>query len=436
MAPSSLRRIGAIAALLLMGTLPAFAQTPAPKLDPANTAWILTASALVLFMTLPGLALFYAGLVRAKNVLSVMMHCVVIACLASVLWLVAGYSLAFDGGNGGVIGSFSKIFLTGVTRDSLNGTLPETVFFMFQMTFAIITPALMVGAYPERIRFGAVVLISALWLMLVYVPVCHWVWGEGWLMKRSVMDFAGGLVVHATAGTSALVIAAMLGPRDGFPKELRPPHNPGMAMTGAGMLWVGWFGFNGGSALTADGAAGMAITATHISAATAGLVWMAIEYLRFGRASMIGAVTGVIAGLATVTPASGFVGPMGGLILGVCGSLVCFTCVDLVKHKLKIDDSLDVFAVHGVGGILGTFLVAFLAHPALGGVGYGKDGSLSQQVVTQLIGIGATVVWSAIATVGIVMVTKALIGLRADGEAIYDGLDMSSHGERAYSLNN
>lgn len=436
MAPSSSRRIGAVAALLLAGTLPVFAQTPAPKLDPANTAWILTASALVLFMTLPGLALFYAGLVRAKNVLSVMMHCVVIACLASVLWLVAGYSLAFDGGNGGVIGSFSKMFLAGVTRDSLSGTLPETVFFMFQMTFAIITPALMVGAYPERIRFGAVVLISALWLMLVYVPVCHWVWGEGWLMKRSVMDFAGGLVVHATAGTSALVIAAMLGPRDGFPKELRPPHNPGMAMTGAGMLWVGWFGFNGGSALTADGAAGMAITATHISAATAGLVWMAIEYLRFGRASMIGAVTGVIAGLATVTPASGFVGPMGGLILGVSGSLVCFACVDLVKHRLKIDDSLDVFAVHGVGGILGTFLVAFLAHPALGGVGYGKEGSMSQQLVTQAIGIGATVIWSAIATVGIVMVTKALIGLRADGEAIYDGLDMSSHGERAYSLNN
>lgn len=432
----SLHRLAGIGVLLLAGTLPALSQTPAPKLDPANTAWILTASALVLFMTLPGLALFYAGLVRAKNVLSVMMHCVVIACLASVLWLVAGYSLAFDGGNGGVIGSFSKMFLAGVTRESLNGTLPETVFFMFQMTFAIITPALMVGAYPERIRFGAVVLISALWLMLVYVPVCHWVWGEGWLMKRSVMDFAGGLVVHATAGTSALVIAAMLGPRDGFPKELRPPHNPGMAMTGAGMLWVGWFGFNGGSALTADGAAGMAITATHISAATAGLVWMAIEYLRFGRASMIGAVTGVIAGLATVTPASGFVGPVGGLILGVCGSLVCFACVDLVKHRLKIDDSLDVFAVHGIGGILGTFLVAFLAHPALGGVGYGKDGSMSQQLVTQVIGIGATVIWSAIATVAIVLVVKAFVGLRADGEAIYDGLDMSSHGERAYSLNN
>ncbi|KAF0232260.1 MAG: ammonium transporter Amt [Beijerinckiaceae bacterium] len=433
----SVARLAAIAVpAMLLSAAPALAQSAAPKFDGANTAWILTASALVLFMTLPGLALFYAGLVRAKNVLSVMMHCVVIACLGSVLWLIAGYSLAFDGGNGGVIGSLSKMFLAGVTKDSLSGTLPEIVFFTFQMTFAIITPALMVGAYPERIRFGAVVLISALWLMLVYVPVCHWVWGEGWLMKRSVMDFAGGLVVHATAGTSALVIAAMLGPRDGFPKELRPPHNPGMAMTGAGMLWVGWYGFNGGSALTADGAAGMAIAATHISAATAGLVWMGIEYLRFGRASMIGAVTGVIAGLATVTPASGFVGPVGGLILGVCGSLVCFACVDLVKHKLKIDDSLDVFAVHGVGGILGTALVAFLAHPAMGGAGYAPGVTMGGQALTQAVGIGATVLWSAIATMVIVRVTKAMVGLRADGEAIYDGLDMSAHGERGYSLNN
>ena len=420
----------------MLSATSALAQTPTPKLDPANTAWILTASALVLFMTLPGLALFYAGLVRAKNVLSVMMHCVVIACISSLLWLVAGYSLAFDGGNGGVIGSLSKVFLIGVTKESLSGTLPETVFFMFQMTFAIITPALMVGAYPERIKFGAVVMISALWLMLVYVPVTHWVWGEGWLMKRSVMDFAGGLVVHATAGSSALVIAQMLGPRDGFPRELRPPHNPGMAMTGAGMLWVGWYGFNGGSALTADGAAGMAITVTHLSAATAGLVWMLIEYLRFGRCSMIGAVTGVIAGLATVTPASGFVGPIGGVILGVCGSLICFFAVDLVKHKLKVDDSLDVFAVHGVGGILGTLLVAFLAHPTMGGAGYASGVTMGDQFITQLIGIGATVAWSVVATIIIVKLTKALVGLRMDAEAVYEGLDMASHGERGYSLNN
>lgn len=434
-ATSPFGRLVTLCAILSAGVTPALAQSATPVLNQANTAWILTASALVLFMTVPGLALFYAGLVRAKNALSVMMHCVVIACIASVFWLAVGYSLAFNGGDGGLIGSLSKSFLFGVSKDSLVGTLPEIVFFMFQMTFAIITPALIVGAYPERIRFGAVVLISTLWLMFVYVPICHWVWGDGWLMKRGVMDFAGGLVVHATAGTSALVIAAMLGPRDGFPKELRPPHSPGMVMIGAGMLWVGWYGFNGGSALTADGSAGMAIAATHISAASAGLTWMLIEYFRFGRASMVGAVTGVIAGLATVTPASGFVGPIGGLILGISGSVICFVAVDFVKHRLKIDDSLDVFAVHGVGGILGTFLVAVLAHPVLDGSGYGKS-TMGDQLVTQIIGIGAVVAWSAIATMGIVAITKSLIGLRADPEAIHEGLDMAAHGERGYSLNN
>lgn len=414
---------------------PAFAQTPA-KFDGANTAWILTASALVLFMTMPALALFYGGLVRAKNVLSVMMHCVVIACMGSVLWFVAGYSLAFSGGEAGFLGNLDKAFLLGVTKESLTGSLPEIVFFLFQMTFAIITPALMVGAYPERITFGAVVIISALWLMLVYVPVTHWVWGDGWLMKRNVMDFAGGLTVHATAGASSLVIAMMVGPRDGFPKHLLPPHNPGMTMMGAGMLWVGWFGFNGGSALTADGSAGMAIVATHLSASIAGLVWMGLEYLRFGRSSMIGAVTGVVAGLATVTPASGFVGPLGGLILGTSGAVVCFFAVDLVKHKLKIDDSLDVFAVHGVGGILGTFLVAFLADERFGGAGYAKGVTMADQVVTQTIGIGATVAWSAAVTAVIVLIARALVGLRVDAEALYEGLDSASHGERGYSLQN
>jgi ammonium transporter, Amt family len=423
------------ATLFCASALPALAQTPA-KFDGANTAWVLTASALVLFMTMPALALFYAGLVRSRNVLSVMMHCVVIACMGSVLWLAAGYSLAFDGGNGGYIGTLSKAFLSGVTKESLTGTLPEIVFFLFQMTFAIITPALMVGAYPERIRFGAVVIISGLWLMLVYVPVTHWVWGDGWLMKRSVMDFAGGLTVHATAGASSLVIAALLGPRDGFPKQLQPPHNPGMTMMGAGMLWVGWFGFNGGSALTADGAAGMAIVATHLSAATAGLVWMLIEYLRFGRASMVGAVTGVIAGLATVTPASGFIGPIGGVILGASGALVCFVAVDIIKHKIRIDDSLDVFAVHGVGGILGTFLVAFLAHESMGGAGYAKGVTMQDQVITQAIGIGATVLWSVVMTALIVLAAKALVGLRVDAETQHEGLDSASHGERGYSLNN
>jgi Amt family ammonium transporter len=400
--------------------------------DGANTAWILTATALVLFMTLPGLALFYAGLVRAKNTLSVMMHCVAIACVVSVLWLLAGYSLSFAPGNA-LIGGLSKAGLIGVTKTSLVGTLPESVFFMFQMTFAIITPALIVGAYVERIKFGAVVLFSALWVLIVYTPVCHWVWGGGWLQQRGVMDFAGGLVVHATAGVSSLLIAAFLGPRDGFPHDLRPPHNPGMTMIGAGMLWVGWFGFNGGSALAADGSAGMAIVATHLSAATAGLVWAALEWKRFGKASMIGMVTGVVAGLATITPASGFVGPLGAVALGACGAIVCQFSVELIRHKVRIDDSLDVFAVHGVGGILGTFLVAFLASPKLGGMGYGVAKDMMGQAFIQVVGIGCVIGWSIIATIAILFVVKAVIGLRAAPEHINDGLDLTHHGERAFT---
>ena len=400
--------------------------------DGANTAWILTATALVLFMTLPGLALFYAGLVRVKNTLSVMMHCVAIACVVSVLWLLVGYSLSFAPGNG-LIGGLAKAGLRGVTKASLTGTLPESVFFMFQMTFAIITPALIVGAYVERIKFGAVVLFSGLWLLLVYAPVCHWVWGGGWLQQRGVMDFAGGLVVHATAGVSSLLIAAFLGPRDGFPHDLRPPHNPGMTMIGGGMLWVGWYGFNGGSALAADGSAGMAIVATHLSAATAGLVWAALEWKRFGKASMIGMITGVVAGLATVTPASGYVGPLGGVALGACGAVICHFCVELIRHKVRIDDSLDVFAVHGVGGILGTILVAVLASPALGGMGYGVAKTMAGQALVQAEGIGATIVWSAAATVVILLVVKAVIGLRASPEHINDGLDLTHHGERAFT---
>ena len=301
------------------------------------------------------------------------------------------------------------------------------------MTFAVITPALIVGAYVERIRFSAVLLFSGLWLLVVYAPVCHWVWGGGWLMQRGVMDFAGGLVVHATAGVSALLIAKALGPRDGFPTELRPPHNPGMTMIGAGMLWVGWFGFNGGSALAANGTAGSALMATHLSAATAGLVWAFLEWKRFGRASMVGMVTGVIAGLATVTPASGFVGPVGGLILGAAGSLICFAAVDLVKHKIRIDDSLDVFAVHGVGGVLGTLLVAVLASPALGGAGYGSLGGMGAQALVQVIGVAAVVGWSAVATLVLIFVTKLIVGLRANEQEIDDGLDLSYHGERAYT---
>jgi len=403
--------------------------TPAAA-DPANTAWILAATALVLFMTLPGLALFYAGLVRSKNALSVMMHCLSIACLASILWLLGGYSLAFSGSNP-FVGDLAKFGLP-VGRDALSGTLPEHVFFGFQMAFAVITPALMVGAYVERIRFGAVLLFSGLWLLVVYAPVAHWVWGGGWLAGLNVMDYAGGLVVHATAGVSSLVAVALLGPRDGFPKDLSPPHNPGMTMMGAGMLWVGWYGFNAGSALAADASAGTALVATHLSAATAGLVWALVEKLRFGRASMVGAATGVIAGLATVTPASGFVGPVGGVVLGAIASVVCLYAVEFVKARLKLDDSLDVFAVHGVGGILGTLGVAVLASPMFGGFGYAEGMDMGAQAGIQAIGVAAVCAWSAIGSAVILLICRFTVGLRASPEAIEDGLDLSTHGERAY----
>lgn len=398
-----------------------------------DTAWILSATALVLFMTLPGLALFYAGLVRSKNVLSVMTHCVAIACLASVLWLLGAYSLSFSGGAGGWIGDFAKFGLLNDARHTVVGGLPESVFFGFQMTFAVITPALIVGAFVERIKFSAVLIFSGAWLFLVYAPVCHWVWGGGWLADLHVMDYAGGLVVHATAGVSALVMAWAVGPRDGYPKDLSPPHNPGMTMIGAGMLWVGWYGFNGGSALAANGDAGSALIATHLSASTAGLVWAFIEWRRFGRASMVGLVTGVVAGLATVTPASGFVGPLGGVLLGAAGSVVCYQAVELVKHRIRIDDSLDVFAVHGVGGILGTLLVAGLASPQAGGAGYAEGMGMLRQLGVQGLGVLVTSVWSGVATLILALALKATIGLRARDEHIEEGLDMAAHGERAYN---
>jgi ammonium transporter, Amt family len=402
------------------------------RADTGDTAWVLTATALVLFMTLPGLALFYAGLVRVKNTLSVMMHCVAVACLMSVLWLAFGYSLAFDGA-APLVGGLGKVFLLSMNRGALVGDLPEPAYFMFQATFAVITPALIVGAYVERINFAAVMLFSALWLAAVYAPVTHWVWGGGWLARRHVMDFAGGLVVHATAGISALVAAAMVGPRDGFPRDLRPPHNPGMTMIGAGMLWVGWYGFNGGSALAANGEAAMALLVTHISASSAGLVWALLERLRFGRASMIGLVTGVVAGLATITPASGYVGPLGAVVLGVLGSLVCFWAVEVVKHRLKIDDALDVFAVHGVGGILGSLLVAVLASASLGGAGYAPGMDMARQAGVQLLGAATIIGWSAAASVAILWLVRRLVGLRASETAIEDGLDFSHHGERAFT---
>lgn len=425
-------RILTPAVALAAAAAPAAAQTAAPAMSGGDTAWVLSATALVLFMTLPGLALFYAGLVRVKNSLSVMMHCVAIACLASVLWVLVGYSLAFDG-TGALIGGLRKALLLTTDRNSLSGSVPEAAFFMFQTTFAVITPALMVGAYVERIKFSAVVLFSALWLLLVYAPVCHWVWGGGWLQAAGVMDFAGGLVVHATAGISSLLIARALGARDGFPHHLQPPHNPGMTMMGAGMLWVGWYGFNGGSALAANGSAGMALLVTHLSASMAGIVWAALEWKRFGKPSMVGLVTGVVAGLATVTPASGFVGPVGGLVLGACGAVVCHFAVELVRHKLRIDDSLDVFAVHGVGGILGTLLVAFLAPTALGGIGYPVTGGMGRQALIQLVGVVATLAWSAVASLAIIFVTRAVVGLRANEYQIDEGLDLTQHGERAYT---
>ncbi len=400
----------------------------------ADTAWMLTSTVLVLFMTLPGLALFYAGLVRASNVLSVLMHCFALACLMSILWLLLGYSFAFGDGGGAnaIFGGFGKAALLGVGRDSLSGTIPETVFFMFQMTFAIITPALIVGAYPERVRFPFVLAFSAVWLLIVYAPVTHWVWGGGWLADRGVMDFAGGIVVHATAGVSALLIARELGPRRGFPTELKPPHNPGLTMIGAAMLWVGWFGFNAGSQLAADGGAGMAMTVTHISAAAASLTWAGYEWVRYGRPSLVGIVTGMVAGLATITPASGFVGPLGALVLGGIAGLLCQFAVGWVKNLLKIDDSLDVFAVHGVGGILGTLATAFLAHEALGGGGLAEGATMASQFGVQLLGVVAVVAWTGIASFVIIKVLKPMTGLRVDTETEIEGLDINAHGERGY----
>lgn len=402
-------------------------------MDGANTAWILTSTALVLFMTLPGLALFYGGLVRSSNVLSVLMHCFAIACLASILWLAIGYSLAFADGSAWV-GSFQKAFFAGVGKEALSGDIPESVFFMFQMTFAIITPALIVGAYPERIKFGAVLLFSALWLVIVYAPVTHWIWGGGWLGEMGVLDFAGGLVVHLTAGVSALVIVKMLGSRRGFPTELRPPHSPGMTMMGASMLWVGWFGFNAGSALAANGDAGMAMLVTHISAATGSLVWLTIEWMKFGKPSLVGIVTGMVAGLATITPASGFVGPMGALIIGLAGGIICYYAVSLVKHTLKIDDSLDVFAVHGVGGAIGILLVAVLVDTSFGGSGLGEGMSIGSQFGVQLTGLVSVLVWSAFASVIICLIVKAVVGLRVSDDQELEGLDITSHGETGYNL--
>ena len=419
--------------LLLPGA--AFAED---GLSGSNTAWILTSTALVLFMTLPGLALFYGGLVRTKNVLSVLMQCFAIGGIVTILWLVVGYSLAFGEGNAW-IGDFSRVFMSGVGKETLSGDIPEALFMLFQMTFAIITPALIIGGFAERMKFSSMVIFSALWLLAVYVPVTHWVWGGGWLGEMGLYDFAGGTVVHITAGVAALVAALVLGPRRGFGTTAMPPHNMTMTVTGAGMLWVGWFGFNGGSALAANGDAAMAMLVTHISAATGAMTWMLIEWIKYGKPSVLGVVTGMVAGLGTITPASGFVGPGGALIIGLLAGSICYFATITLKQKLKIDDSLDVFPVHGVGGILGTFLAGVFSATSLGvfsGFGF-ADGieTMGGQVSVQLVGIAATVLFTAVMTWVLLKVTSILTsGLRVTEEQEIQGLDIHMHEERGYDL--
>lgn len=414
--------------------LPVVAQ--AEGADTGDTAWILTSTALVLFMTLPGLALFYGGLVRAKNVLSVLMQCFVIACVVSVLWVIYGYSIAFgDGGSMNAwIGGLDNAFLANVTRESLSGTLPESVFVMFQMTFAIITPALIVGGFAERMKFSSMLLFSVIWVSVVYFPVCHWVWGGGWLAEKGLLDFAGGTVVHITAGVAALVCALVMGNRNGFPTTPMMPHNMTMTVTGAGMLWVGWFGFNGGSAVAANGDAGMAMLVTHVSAACGALTWAAMEWIKYGKPSALGTVTGMVAGLGTITPASGFVGPMGALVIGVSAGVVCFFATSFIKQKLKIDDSLDVFPVHGVGGILGTILAGIFVSAGLGGVGFAEGMNMGSQLSVQLIGVLATIVFTAVATFVCLKIVDMVLGLRVTDEEETEGLDINQHDERGYIL--
>ena len=424
---------------LFMTAVPVLAAAQEPSLNQANTAWILTSTALVLFMTIPGLSLFYAGLVRAKNVLSVLMQCFAITCMVSILWMAYAYSLAFDTGNDWV-GGLGKAFFSGMDRDSLSGDIPESVFAMFQLTFAIITPALIVGGFAERMKFSAMLLFSALWLTVVYAPITHWVWGGGWLGKMGLYDFAGGTVVHITAGVSALVCAVVLGKRRGFPGTAMPPHNMTMVVAGAGMLWVGWFGFNGGSALAANGDAGMAILVTHTSAAAGSLAWMTMEWIRFGKPSVLGIVTGMVAGLGTITPASGFVGPAGAMVIGLLAGVSCFTATQVIKRVLKIDDSLDVFPVHGIGGVLGTLLVGVFASTELGvfsGFGFNTDAGLEtmgDQLGVQFVGVVAVLVFTVTATYIILKLVDVLVGLRVSAEQETEGLDIVLHEESGYNL--
>lgn len=418
--------------LVLVALFPMLAM--AEDLQAGDTAWILVASAFVLFMVLPGLSLFYAGLVRSKNVLSILMQCFMIVCLASILWVVIGYSLAFTEGGGinSFVGGLSKLFLNGVGRESMEGTIPESLFIMFQLTFAAITPALIVGGFAERMRFSAILLFSALWLMVVYFPIAHQVWGGGWLGALGILDFAGGMVVHLTAGTTALIAAIVIGPRRDF-RHSSPPHNMTMTVTGAAILWVGWFGFNGGSALAANGDAAMAILVTQICTAAAALTWMFIEWLRHGKPSVLGVVTGMVAGLVAITPACGFVGPMGAIAIGVITSIVCYGALHLVKGVLKLDDSLDVFPVHGVSGALGSVLTGIFVSQALGGVG--TDGvSIGQQLMNQIIGTAYVFVYTAVAAYICLKLVGLVAPLRVSEDEETQGIDISQHEESGYRL--
>ena len=425
------RTFGACAALAAVLS-PSLAA--AQELDSGSTAWMLTATALVLMMTLPGLALFYGGLVRSRNVLSVLMQCFALCCVVSLIWVAFGYSLTFAEG-GPLLGGLSKAWLRGVEIDSLSGSIPETVFATFQLTFAIITPALIVGGFAERMRFTAMLWFSILWLVIVYIPVAHWVWAaDGWLYELGFRDFAGGAVVHVNAGVAALVAALVIGNRSGFPTTAMPPHNLTMTVIGASLLWVGWFGFNAGSAVAANGAAGMAMLVTHIGAAAGATAWMTLEWLKFGKPSVLGIVTGMVAGLGTITPASGFVGPMGALIIGLVAGVICFFATQFIKRKLKIDDSLDVFPVHGVGGFTGLLLTAVFSATAFDGLGLPDGVSIGQQLLTQLIGAVATLVWCGVGTFVILKLVNLVSPLRVTPEQENEGLDLVLHEERGYSL--
>ncbi|MES3007585.1 MAG: ammonium transporter [Pseudomonadota bacterium] len=437
--PTIRKSLVSIISLPLLTLLPALAFAAEGDVDGANTAWILTATALVLFMTVPGLSLFYAGLVRSKNVLSILMQCFAITALISVIWLVMGYSIAFGPAENGFWGGLDKVFLSGVTRESVWGNIPEPLFVAFQMTFAIITPALIVGAFAERMKFSSMLLFSGLWSIFVYFPICHWVWAEhGWLFQMGLIDFAGGTVVHVTAGVAAVLTAVMLGKRQGFLTSPMMPHNLTMTITGAGMLWVGWFGFNAGSALAANGSAGMALLATHMSAAAGAMTWMSIEWVRHGKPSGLGAVTGMVAGLATITPASGSVGPAGAMVIGIMGGTLCFYATHYLKRKIKIDDSLDVFPVHGVGGILGTLMAGIFVSQELGvfsGNGYAEGMTMGSQLGVQIIGILATGAYTAVVTYLLIKLVSMLTsGIRVTDDEEQVGLDISDHDEKGYSM--